>query len=53
MWDRAAELDIPLMAGSCLPLAWRRPWVEHDKGVVIDEAVAVAMVASRLTGITH
>jgi len=41
MWDRAAELDIPLMAGSCLPLAWRRPWLEHDKGVVIDEAVAV------------
>ncbi len=41
MWDRAQELDIPLMAGSCLPLSWRRPWLEHDKGVHIDAAVAV------------
>ena len=41
MWDRAAELDIPLMAGSCLPLAWRRPWLEHDKGTIIDTALAV------------
>ncbi|MBT4502240.1 MAG: hypothetical protein HOC74_31190 [Gemmatimonadetes bacterium] len=41
MWDRAAELEIPLMAGSCLPLAWRRPWLEHDKGTVIDTALAV------------
>ncbi len=41
MWDRATELDIPLMAGSCLPLAWRRPWLEHDDGTVIDEALAV------------
>ena len=41
MWERAAELEIPLMAGSCLPLAWRRPWLEHDKGTVIDTALAV------------
>jgi hypothetical protein len=41
MWDRAQELSIPLMAGSCLPLSWRRPWLEHDKGVRIDEALAV------------
>jgi hypothetical protein len=41
MWDRAADLEIPLMVGSCLPLSWRRPWLEHDRGVVIDEALAV------------
>ena len=41
MWDRATELEIPLMAGSCLPLSWRRPWLEHDMGIVIDEALAV------------
>jgi hypothetical protein len=41
MWDRATELDIPLMAGSCLPLAWRRPWVEHEQGTAIDEALAI------------
>ena len=29
------------MVGSCLPLSWRRPWLEHDRGVVIDEALAV------------
>ena len=41
MWDRAAELDIPLMAGSCLPLAWRRPWLEHEMGTRIEEALGV------------
>ncbi|MFH1568980.1 MAG: hypothetical protein ABIL09_13370, partial [Gemmatimonadota bacterium] len=41
MWDRAAELRIPLMAGSCLPLAWRRPWLEYDLETPVEEAVAV------------
>ncbi len=39
--DRAAELEIPLMAGSCLPLAWRRPWLEHAKETPIEAALAV------------
>lgn len=41
MWDRARQLDIPLMAGSCLPLAWRNPWLEHPLDSPIQAAVAV------------
>jgi hypothetical protein len=41
MWDRAQELDIPLMAGSCLPVSWRRPWLEHELESPIEEALAV------------
>ena len=41
MWDRAQALGIPLMAGSCLPLAWRNPWLEHERGTPIEEALAV------------
>ena len=38
VWNRAGALEIPLMAGSCLPLAWRQPWLEHEKGAPIEEA---------------
>ncbi len=41
MWNRARELEIPLMAGSCLPLAWRNPWLEHEIGAPVEEALAV------------
>ncbi len=41
MWDRAQRLKIPLMAGSCLPLAWRNPWLEHQLDTPIEEALAV------------
>ena len=43
MWERANELSIPLMAGSCLPVgAWRRPFLEHPKEQhTLLEAVAV------------
>ena len=41
MWDRAVELEIPLMAGSCLPLAWRRPWLEFAVDTPVEAALAV------------
>ena len=41
MYDRAAELDIPFMAGSSLPVTGRTPALEHDTGAQIDEALAL------------
>ena len=41
MWNRARELEIPLMAGSCLPLAWRQPWLEYELETPVEEALAV------------
>jgi hypothetical protein len=41
MYDRARELGAPFMAGSSIPLFWRNPWLEHDLGTPIGEAVAI------------
>src|SRR5262249_33890382 len=41
MYDRARQLYVPLMAGSSLPLTWRRPVVKLDRGVVLTEAVQI------------
>ena len=41
MWDRAKQLNIPLMAGSSLPLAWRNPWIEYDLETNVEEALVV------------
>ncbi|NKB71449.1 MAG: hypothetical protein GKR89_30630 [Candidatus Latescibacteria bacterium] len=41
MWNRAQELNIPLMAGSSLPLCWRSPWLEYDKGTPVEEALSI------------
>jgi len=41
MYDRARRLNAPFMAGSSLPLGWRSPWLEIEKGAPITEAVAI------------
>ena len=41
MCDRARDLGAPFMAGSTLPITWRSPWLEHEGGEEIDEALAV------------
>ena len=28
------------MAGSCVPLSWRRPWLEYELGTPLEEALA-------------
>ncbi len=42
MYDRARQLDIPFMAGSSVPLFWRDPWLEHEIGAPIQEALVVS-----------
>ena len=44
LWMRrtAREMGIPFLAGSSLPLAWRRPWLELPLGARVEEAVAIA-----------
>ena len=41
MYDRAAELGAPFMAGSSLPVCWRNPFLEYDLDTPLTEAVAV------------
>jgi len=41
IYDRAQELNVPMMAGSSLPYAWRDPGLEHPLGTEITEAVAI------------
>jgi hypothetical protein len=41
MYDTARELHIPFMAGSSIPLAWRKPELELPLGTELTEAVAV------------
>jgi hypothetical protein len=41
MVDLAAQLKFPLMAGSSLPVAWRRPPVELPMGGEIEQALAI------------
>ena len=42
MYDRARELDIPFMAGSSVPVSYRKPFLEYDRGTHLDDALSVA-----------
>ncbi|NND34803.1 MAG: hypothetical protein HKN76_19615 [Saprospiraceae bacterium] len=41
IYDRANELNVPMMAGSSLPYCWRDPDLVHPIGTKITEAVAI------------
>jgi hypothetical protein len=42
MYDRSRTLGFPLMAGSSVPVAWRRPELELTPGTPVEYAVAAA-----------
>jgi hypothetical protein len=41
MYDRSRELFVPFMAGSSLPLTWRRPPLELPRGCQLDGVVQI------------
>ncbi len=41
MYDEAQQLKIPLMAGSSVPLAERRPTIELPADAIVEEAVSI------------
>jgi hypothetical protein len=50
MFDRMVGLNAPLMAGSSLPVCWRKPWLEHEFDSTIDEAVAIGFSGLEIYG---
>ena len=42
MYDTVRQMKIPFMAGSTVPLTWRRPALELPRGVRLREALAVS-----------
>jgi hypothetical protein len=45
IYDRAKELNVPMMAGSSNPYKWRDPALEHPLGTKITEAVAIGFAS--------
>lgn len=45
IYDRAKELNVPMMAGSSLPYCWRDPALEHPIGTKITEAVGIGFAS--------
>src|SRR5437016_6050230 len=41
MYDQSQELGFPMMAGSSVPVAWRRPALQPEVGIEWERAVAV------------
>lgn len=41
MYDRACELHVPFMAGSSMPVTWRRPPLDLPRGCDLVEAVQI------------
>lgn len=41
MYQRAKELNIPFMAGSSLPLCWRKPFLEHPLEIPLEAAIGI------------
>ena len=45
VYDRAQELNVPMMGGSSNPYKWRDPALEHPLGTKITEAVAIGFAS--------
>lgn len=41
MYQRAKTLNVPFMAGSSLPLCWRKPFLEHPMDTPLETAIAI------------
>ena len=41
MYDRARQLNVPFMAGSSLPLTYRRPMLEFELETPLEEAISI------------
>ena len=51
MYERAQELDVPLMAGSSVPLAWRNPQLEFELGTPVQESLVISYSGVEIYGI--